>query len=258
MNTTIYYFSGTGNSIHIAKKIAAGFEKCELVPISRALKAGNAVKGERVGIVFPVYMYRPPKAVVKFIKKIESAQYFFAVANNGGNVGKALSQVKKILRRKGLELNAGFGVLMPGNYAPLYDPPPQDIQDEIFDEAQNKIKLIIETASNNARYMDKEASFGSVYFWPGIFYWFGYVFIPLHDLFFSVDSTCDKCGLCARVCPANNISLVEGKPKWNHRCEECLACLQWCPQEAIQFKKSTKGRKRYHHPDVSLKDLLQK
>jgi Fe-S-cluster-containing hydrogenase component 2 len=59
-----------------------------------------------------------------------------------------------------------------------------------------------------------------------------------------------------RVCPVGNIRLVDGRPKWQHRCEQCLACLQWCPEQALQFGKHTARRERYHHPQISVKDLM--
>ncbi|MCB2357259.1 hypothetical protein [Clostridium estertheticum] len=40
------------------------------------------------------------------------------------------------------------------------------------------------------------------------------------------------------------------------KCEQCFACLQWCPQKAIQYGKKTAMRKRYHHPDVEIADIL--
>ena len=36
----------------------------------------------------------------------------------------------------------------------------------------------------------------------------------------------------------------------------CFACLQWCPQEAIQFGKKTPKYERYHHPEVTVQDML--
>jgi hypothetical protein len=35
-----------------------------------------------------------------------------------------------------------------------------------------------------------------------------------------------------------------------------MACLQWCPAEAIQYGKATKARKRYHHPQAKAKDFM--
>jgi formate hydrogenlyase subunit 6/NADH:ubiquinone oxidoreductase subunit I len=51
--------------------------------------------------------------------------------------------------------------------------------------------------------------------------------------------------------------MTHEKPSWLHRCEQCLACLQWCPQEAIQYGKKTVKYPRYHHPEVILKDMLE-
>ena len=46
------------------------------------------------------------------------------------------------------------------------------------------------------------------------------------------------------------------KRKPNFEREQCLACIQWCPQEAIQFGKKTPRYKRYHHPEVTVREML--
>jgi ferredoxin len=50
--------------------------------------------------------------------------------------------------------------------------------------------------------------------------------------------------------------MAGGKPAWHHRCEQSFACIQSCPEEAIQYGKGTRNKKRYHHPEISLKDML--
>ena len=45
---------------------------------------------------------------------------------------------------------------------------------------------------------------------------------------------------------------------WHGHCEHCLGCLQWCPKEAIQFRKVTLKYKRYHHPAVKAEDMILK
>ena len=80
---------------------------------------------------------------------------------------------------------------------------------------------------------------------------------PLMEASFHFDEKCDGCGVCSRICPVNNIKIVDNPPSWQHHCERCLACLQWCPKEAIQFEKISLGRKRYHHPDVESSDMMR-
>ena len=79
--------------------------------------------------------------------------------------------------------------------------------------------------------------------------------IPGSDKGFWITDTCIKCGLCAKVCPVANIEMKDSVPVWLSHCQHCMACLQWCPVEAIQYKKATLGKKRYRHPDVSEKDI---
>ena len=74
--------------------------------------------------------------------------------------------------------------------------------------------------------------------------------IRLMDHGFHSDGHCAGCGTC--------VALGGGKPVWNHRCEQCFACLQWCPQQAIQFGEDTAGNPRYHHPEIKLNEMLSK
>ena len=76
------------------------------------------------------------------------------------------------------------------------------------------------------------------------------------DKGFWVDEKCNSCGICKTACPCENIELKEGRPVWLHHCEQCLACIQWCPQEAIQYGKKTQRYERYRHPEVKLSDML--
>ena len=80
--------------------------------------------------------------------------------------------------------------------------------------------------------------------------------VPKMDKDFWCDDKCNACEICVRICPAGNIEMKKGKPAWKHHCEQCLACIQWCPRESIQFGKKTPAYERYHHPEITLKDML--
>ena len=72
---------------------------------------------------------------------------------------------------------------------------------------------------------------------------------------FRADDKCTQCGLCAKLCPVDNIELVDGRPTWLGRCEQCYACFHWCPADAIQYGRRTKRQFRYHHPQCAVADL---
>lgn len=80
--------------------------------------------------------------------------------------------------------------------------------------------------------------------------------IPLADASFFVNEKCNGCGLCARLCPVENIDMVDDQPVWQHHCETCYACFQWCPRKAIHGSIVEYG-KRDHHPEVKIADMLK-
>lgn len=77
--------------------------------------------------------------------------------------------------------------------------------------------------------------------------------LKAEDRNFSVDDRCTLCRTCERICPRENVKIIDNKPVWNHGCESCYACIQWCPQQAIHYKNETC---RYRNPDVKAEDLM--
>jgi len=53
--------------------------------------------------------------------------------------------------------------------------------------------------------------------------------------------------------------MKENKLVWNinGRCQVCCACHDWCPKEAIQHSSTTAGIKRYHNPNILVKDMIR-
>jgi len=47
---------------------------------------------------------------------------------------------------------------------------------------------------------------------------------------------CSHCGLCARSCPAGNITDRKGKIRFGLKCNSCMRCVYACPAGAIRYR----------------------
>lgn len=256
MHTHLFYYTGTGNSLWVARQLAAQLDgEVSLVP----LRAGSRLpdsSGERRGLIFPVHIWGLPRRVVEFVGQFAGTpdSYHFAVAVNAGQVAASLLQLRKMLQQHGVQLKAGFSLRMPSNYILWNGAQPIMKQQALFEKAEQKIERI---ASIVRELISAPIEKGP--WWQNSVLSFAYYFassrVAAMDRDFWSEETCNSCGLCARVCPADNIRIQSGRPEWQHRCEQCLACIQWCPQQAIQFEKKTTGKTRYHHPAVTAAEM---
>ncbi len=256
MKTVIFYYTGTGNSLWSARQLAEKLGGAKLLPMkgTDALAAGEA---EAVGFVFPVHVWGLPLPVMEFVAKLSlrPETYLFALAVNAGQVSRTLVQLQEMLDRRGLKLSAGFDIVLPSNYIPWGGAASAERQNARFANARAKLLTAAACIANRES--------GSIEKGP---LWQRIVFTAIYqmtlkqvhkmDKDFWCDDKCNSCEICARVCPAKNIVMKKGQPAWQHGCEQCLACIQWCPQESIQFGKKTPGYERYHHPEISLSDML--
>lgn len=103
---------------------------------------------------------------------------------------------------------------------------------------------------------DPQSSWFQRALWPGAMYALGYRMIRRMVDGFRVEDTCSSCGICAQVCPVENIELKAGRPVWGSACEQCLACLNLCPESAIQHGKTSADQARYRNPKVALREII--
>ncbi len=145
---------------------------------------------------------------------------------------------------------------MPGNYVPLYEAFSKERQAEIFKQQKIKTRLILDLVRQRKSGLIEEKPFFLNLLLYKILYWRGSAQIPFSARDFWITEKCTQCGICAQVCPVGNIRLKNGQPVWLAHCQHCLGCLQWCPVEAIQYKKSTLGKKRYRHPEIEIVEII--
>ncbi len=289
-NNVIYCFTGTGNSLFVANQIAKSTgSKIEIIRKSLFRKEMYR-EYNRLGIVFPVYHQGLPVMVVEFIKRLKDVDvnYLYGVSTYGDKPTLALKYMKDILKGQNNKLDIGFAVRIPynylrprkigkGMYASFSIKIPNEKQRTIeYKEAEHKIQVITDSI-NRMSCGDIEVSDQFIENLVDKFnlrdtlqkrQWLkvaGYKgeqpdtfskAIALMDTNFSVSQKCSSCGICALVCPADNITYKNNKPVWNHHCEQCMACLHWCSQGVINYGVNSGNVMQYHHPQIELKDIL--
>lgn len=255
--TDLYYFTGTGNSLAVAKKIYENIENSTLTSIPKVVNSSSGISGDVIGIICPIYMYNMPHIVARFIRKIEKANYIFFVYAGEGGLGSGITATNKLFDEVGLTLSALFNVRMPGNYTP-YGITPIDKQNKLFADIDRRAEEISHCVKERGEFIDSNNThFLMTHIFPGVLYRWAYGHIKKMDKSFFTDDNCTGCGVCVDVCPVRNVSLEDNTPVWHHKCELCYACVQWCPEKSIQVNKKSHKIERYHHPDISVAEIIE-
>ena len=248
MATVIYYFSATGNCLTTARLLAEQLGDCRLVPVASARKLHRVQESAvAVGFVFPVYYGNMPWPVRELIGKmaLRPDSYVFICTTQRGHAGDVARRTDMLLRTRGAKLSLAVGVKMPGNSF-INEPE----VDQAYLAAQRENVAAV-AAPVLARRTEDYFATESLPQTP----------IDTANNFRGMEAEPDKCvgcGICAQVCPMDNIVVKNGKAVIGDGCATCLACFHWCPQQAIWMSKQENiaRRSKYHHPEVSLQDII--
>ena len=253
MNNTIYWFSGTGNSLYAARLLAEALGDTELVSMAVSAPSGPVGgAGCRIGFVFPSYYGDLPRFVRAFAEGLDILPEtdLFVLVTMGAIGRGSVKAMEELLAAKGRSLRYGAGVRMPANYILKYDPAlfgaksERRVQSKLT-RAERQIRRIYEDIAGGKRQIKKNSIMAKTL----------YTNIPALDAGFTVTKKCTGCGLCERVCPVGNIELREGRPTWLRHCEHCVACISWCPASAIENGQETENRTRYRNPYIKASEL---
>jgi len=246
----ILWFSGTGNSKYAAELIADILQD-ETVSLNDKIKEGTPASytSEKPYVfVCPTYAWQIPHVVKEHILASDfagSKQVYF-ILTCGGSIGNAGGPLGELAWEKGWELKGVTDLVMPENYVAMFDVPDEKESDEIIRAAARRCRWIARTIRCGGELPEKKVTMlGQLQ--SGIVNKGFYSCYVNAKGFYTTDA-CTGCGLCVKKCPLNNISLANGRPVWGKDCTHCMACICSCPTEAIEYKKASKGRRRYLCP----------
>lgn len=187
------------------------------------------------------------------LNRWEGDPFIYTVSTTAGHLGNHIPRIRKLLKNK--NYRGAYTIFMPFNYLAFGDAGTPEDQKERTEKAIADIGIIAEKVRNGLTHFDPVVKYMKTYVHPGILYGLSYMMIPGLDGQYRVTGDCKGCGTCSKICPVGNITMEGKRPRWNHKCEQCWACLHWCPAEAVQYGKVSEDKSRYHHPSVSLTDM---
>jgi len=258
MKTGLFYFTGTGNSLFVARAIENEIGNTDMISIPQALLDREFLyEFDEVGFVFPTYYGGLPVMVERFIEKIElpRVRYIFAVTTKGSSMSyNTIKNLDRILDDLGYLLNYGKALQLPNNYIRKKNWRKSNKSRKSIlsrDVELKKIVMDIKTLEDNST--KKSTLQGRI---AEVFYKGWQRGLRHTDRSFTSAGVCMDCHICEVVCPSNNIRVEDEVPKWHGKCQDCMACIQVCPSKNIQIGEYTKGKERYINPFVDIKDIM--
>lgn len=248
---TVCYFSASGNCLYVAKRIGG-----TLLSIPQLMKQDNIeITDDAVGIVAPVYAVEMPMMVKEFLLRANiKTNYFFFIYTYGSGYAEAFAHVELVCREKGLKLSYINAIQMVDNYLPGFEMqnqidtlPKKNVEgqiekllSDIADRVETPVKIGAANKAQMAMYQKMLAKR-----------------ILRKDTAqeYIVNDNCTRCGICAKVCPADNITVTD-KVHFANKCEVCYACLHNCPQNAIHMKNE-RSTVRFRNEHISLKEIIE-
>lgn len=247
----ILYFTGTGNSA-FAAAVAADVLDDIAVDISKVVGTGQKARLESEKpwvICCPTYCWQIPTVLRDWISASEfnGSKDFYFIMTCGGDIGNAEKYLADLCGKKQFRYRGCVPVKMPENYIAMFDTPSEERATEIIEAAKPVIRRAAQTIRRGVNLPKVPVNaVGKVYssavnlaFYP----------LAVKDKKFAAGDKCVSCGKCAEICPMNNITLENGRPKWNGKCTHCMACISKCPAEAIEYGKVSRGKRRYVCPE---------
>lgn len=258
--TKIFYFSGTGNSLWSAKKIAQIIgeghlrETCELISIGvEAQKSEIIIEADAVVFVFPSYAYGLPLVVRRFAKDaVFKTPYMAAFVTYGSSPGGTLGALRRILEKKGIDKLFFGRIPAAENYLAMFGPPKAEtVQQRVLMQkkaTKEAARCVIEKREN------KVCTFRPL---SALVSWLFSIGVKILYKKYRVGDNCNGCGVCEKLCPVCAIAMKDGKPLFTSKCEHCQGCVDQCPLRAIKFARVKFGSPGYRHPEIAIGELTR-
>ena len=238
----IFYFSGTGNSLWLAKQVKARLGgEIRYIPEWK----GDISAYNKLIIVCPVYSFGLPLPVFDFMEQISTNAPLWIVMNYGGAAGSAVKFAYNHAKSCGLNIKRVYTMKMPENFTAVFSTPLiKPYNNGLLKKAPKAIGKIIDSiekgeeksfpadkSKKHKLYNENKSNWGKM------------------GERYSTSDACTLCGKCVENCPAGNIAISDGKITFGNKCIVCQACYHRCPVQAVRYLGKP-NKMPYFNPDV--------
>lgn len=250
----VFYFTGTGNSLYVAKNLDSKY-----ISIAQAIHFENLkFKADKIGVICPIYGHEMPDLVKLFFKTAEfDTEYFYLILTYGNRHGGARELAEKFLDSIGKKANYINTLLMIDNFLPAFDMQKQVKTAYVkrIDENIKKIKSDLEVKKEWFSPVTETDRDAHCRFLRGPY---NNITSDFLKNVYQITSDCIGCGICTRVCPVGCINLVDGRAvSSGENCQYCMACIHHCPKKAIKMNVfEVNPDARYHNGHIKLNEIV--
>ncbi len=246
----IVYFTGTGNSRRVAQLLAArlGESLTDAFPYLKENKQLSLVSDRPWIFVAPTYGWQLPHVFRDLIAKsdLQGSREAYFVLTCGSGVGNAEAHLRKLCDRTGLRFKGLLPVVMPENYLAMFPVPEAHKAAVIVKKADRRVEKTVPLLKAGQDLPPVKAGLAGKAM-SGIVNTVFTRGVVTAKPFFAT-TACTGCGLCVSKCPQNNVTLQAGRPVWSDECIHCMACIAYCPTQAIEYGKKSRGKPRWQCP----------
>lgn len=247
MNITLYYFSGSGNTLKVANIAKDAFLNKNHSVTLRNMEAGYVIDNnvDLIGLLFPVALQSTFPNVWNFFQSLPNSNKtnVFMIDTLQSFSGGIVGPLKKLLVKKNYTCIASLEVKMTSSMS--------------TDEKRFR-KDLLNTKKANRIVMDfiddllkGKTKWKRYIILPSIIRLFSRSSFLWHQIskLISVNHTkCIQCGLCENNCPMKAISLKSGKVVIdNSLCISCMRCVNNCPTNSILVNKKIIIQNKNNH-----------
>ena len=245
------YFSGTGNTRYIATQFAKKMHH-EAYSIEEDLDFVSLItRHETIAFCYPIYTSDVPYIMKRFVNThrhllqnknliLLSTQLLFS-----GDGARVFTDLLKDITYSVIYAEH-FN--MPNNICNLWVFPlaKEKKMNRYLHHAQSKLNRV---CTHIKQGIVKRRGFNPVSRWLGWFTQRSY--FPkieakaMKDV--RIDTDCNLCGTCTRVCPMNNLTIENNQVTQQGICTLCYRCVNLCPQKAITVLIHSKVKRQYRY-----------